>query len=142
MSQRAQTIFLVALIAVILVLQGVAWAIAFQSVSLSTGAADASRPAPERLEDAQTASELRPDVLAYKQQAASLEASALVEAGELEAAKQVLVEVWGYDRDNTELREQIREINDAMTARDNPKAHVLHQREGPMGELEPEDLMP
>ena len=80
--------------------------------------------------------------VAYRQQEASSEAATLVAAGELEEAKAVLVEAWDLDRDNTELREQIREVNQAMIARDSRKAHVLHGREGPGGELEPEDLLP
>lgn len=77
-----------------------------------------------------------------RQNSASTRAETLFEAGELEAAKEVLVEAWALDRDNTELREQMREINEAMVVRDSRKAHVLHGREGPGGELAPEDLMP
>jgi hypothetical protein len=43
---------------------------------------------------------------------------------------------------NQALREQLHEVNLALIARDSHKAHVLHGREGPGGELCPEDLLP
>ena len=101
-----------------------------------------SRPLYERLVDANSAADLRPDVLAYYQRAASLQARRYAEAGALERARALLILAWGRDRSAVYLREQLREVNMAIFAIDSRKAHVLHGREKPGGVLEPGDLMP
>lgn len=101
-----------------------------------------SAPWNERLAGARTAAALRPDVVAYRQQAASLQAERYTEIGALDKARAMLVEAWGLDRTNDALRAQLREVNGLITVRDSRKAHVLHGREKSGGVLEPDDLMP
>jgi hypothetical protein len=81
-------------------------------------------------------------VLAFRQREASIQATLYTEKGELDAARLLLIEVWGLDRSNVALRAQLRAVNQALVTRDSRKAHVLHGREKPGGVLEPEDLMP
>lgn len=109
---------------------------------LFVAAGNTKRPVEARLQDARAAARLRPDVVAYYQRAASLQATRYVELGELQSARELLIDAWGRDRSAMYLREQLREVNNLIFAIDSRKAHVLHGREGPGGVLEPEDLMP
>jgi hypothetical protein len=101
-----------------------------------------SRPWADRLSDARAAAALRPEVTAYRQRAASLQAARYVEIGALDKARTLLIEAWGWDRSAMYLREQLRDVNSLIWARDSRKAHILHGREKPGGVLEPDDLMP
>jgi len=113
-----------------------------QAQTLYTAAGVASRPWAQRLNDARMAAELRPDVIAYRQRAASIQAARYAEIGALDKARALLIEAWALDRSAMYLREQLREVNALIWARDSRKAHVLHGREKPGGVLEPDDLMP
>lgn len=113
-----------------------------EALALHAAAGDTALGLNQRLSHARSAVKLRPDVLAYRQREAALRATRYIELGAPEEARLLLIEVWGYDRDNTELRAQLGAVNRELTVRDSRKAHVLHGREGPKGELEPEDLLP
>lgn len=110
--------------------------------ALYTSAGKADRPLEARIDDAVAAVSLQPRNIAYRQRAASLEAKRAVQVGALDDARELLIEAWALDRSAMYLREQLREVNGMIFARDSRKAHVLHGREGPGGVLEPEDLMP
>lgn len=101
-----------------------------------------NRPLEARIDDARAAVALQPQVIAYRQRAASLEAERAVQVGALDDAREILIAAWTLDRSAMYLREQLREVNGLIFARDSRKAHVLHGREGPGGVLDPEDLMP
>ncbi len=111
-----------------------------QQLYVASGAT--SRPLSARLVDARSAAELRPDVVAYYQRAASLQAKRYADAGALKRARALLILAWGRDRSAVYLRRQLREVNMAIFANDSRKAHVLHGREKPGGVLEPGDLLP
>jgi non-ribosomal peptide synthetase component F len=99
---------------------------------------------PEALTAARAALVLRPDVVAYRQRVASLEAARLTLAGDLAAARAILIDGLSYTHPtvNAALREQLAAVNSAKFLNDARKAHVLHGREKPGGVLEPEDLLP
>jgi hypothetical protein len=85
---------------------------------------------------------LRPDIVAYRQRADSLQAARYAEIGALDEARALLIEAWGRDRSAMYLREHLREVNALIWARDSRKAHILHGREKPGRVLEPDDLLP
>lgn len=105
-------------------------------------AGDATLALPARLESARRAAELRPDELAFRERAVSLEARTLTYAGDLDQARDLVFDAWYTDRGNGELRAQLAQIDALIQTRDARKAHVLHGREKPGGVLEPDDLMP
>jgi len=132
----------VALLVLALGLQMQAAGVARQAQRLYVAAGVTSRPWQSRLGDARTAAALRPDVIAYAQRAASIQAARYAEIGALDKARALLIYAWGLDRTAMPLREQLREVNGLIYSRDSRKAHMLHGREKPGGVLEPDDLMP
>jgi hypothetical protein len=142
MRRSLSWLFLACLLAGVVALQFRAQAISREALALHIAAGDAARPWQDRLADSRAAVRLRPDVLAFRQREASIQATLYTEKGELDAARLLLIEVWGLDRSNVALRAQLRAVNQALVTRDSRKAHVLHGREKPGGVLEPEDLMP
>lgn len=103
---------------------------------------DDDRPWSARVSSASEAVRLVPDSVSYRQQEASLLAEGYARIGSLAEARRLLIDAWALDRSNTELREQLREVNLEIQALDTWKAHIQHQREGPKGELDPEDVIP
>jgi len=130
------------LIAAVAIAQVRSAAVAREALVLHRKAGETSRPWSDRLSEARAAARLRPDVIAYRQRAASIHAARLTEVGALDKARLILIEAWGADRTNVQLRAQLQEVNRLITARDSRKAHILHGREKPGGVLEPGDLMP
>lgn len=118
-----------------------AWRVA-STASEQYAVAGSSAPLSSRLVAARRAASLRPEVIAYGQRLASVQAEVWVANGRLDEARVMLIEQWGRDRSNTELRAQLKEVNEARFTRDSRKAHVLHGREKPGGVLLPEDLLP
>ncbi len=142
MSRTLLSVAFAALLLAAAAVQIQAARVAVAARQLHTAAGVESRAWDERLRDARQASELRPDVVAYWQRAASLQAARYVEIGALEKARALLIDAWERDRSAVYLREQLREVNGLILANDSRKAHVLHGREGPGGALDPDDLMP
>lgn len=104
---------------------------------------DESAPIGIRLAHARASADIRPDVVRYRQTLASLEASQLAGAGELGAARSVLIGALSLSTpQQLRLRAQLAEVNTRIFLRDARKAHVLHAREKPGGVLLPEDLIP
>ncbi len=105
-------------------------------------AAQAPGPLLERVRAAAEAVRLQPQVIAYRQVHGSLLAESYVAIGSPRAARKVLIDAWSLDRTNAELRAQLREVNLEVQALDTWKAHIQHAREGPLGELDSEDVIP
>lgn len=141
-GRRLLGVVFVAIVALALGLQLQTARIVGAAQRLYVAAGVASRPWADRISDARSAAALRPEVIAYRQRAASLQAQRYAEIGALDKARALLIEAWAWDRSAMYLREQLREVNSLIWARDSRKAHVLHGREKPGGVLEPDDLMP
>ncbi len=80
--------------------------------------------------------------IVQQQHAASAQAKQLVAAGDLDRARQVLIDAWALDRSAMYLRRQLKDVNDAIFLRDARKAHQQHAREQTGGVLAPEDVIP
>lgn len=142
MNRSVSVVVLCMLLVTALGVQARSLRVAQEAERLHRAAIVSSRPWNERVQDARSAVALRPDVIAYRQRAASIQASRYVEVGALDQARETLIEAWALNRSATYLRRQLTEVNSLILARDSRKAHLLHGREKPGGVLEPDDLLP
>jgi len=94
-----------------------------------------------RARSARRAATLRPWDPDAHTAAALLTGRVLASRGELERARRLLADTWLDNRDADDLRSELGSVSKAIERRDSRKAHVQHGREGPQGELDPEDVI-
>ena len=138
-SGASRTAVLVAAMAATLVLVALLSVHVVSQTELARGR-DGSLPLSTRLSATRQAIRLEPWRRDAASEAALLEATMLRHDGDLDGAKRVLKAAYLRDRDNTELRRVLSEVNREIETRDARKAHQQHGHEGPGGSLAPEDV--